>query len=169
MAWKTNIILKHQASPLPHLPSITLSSAVSEIIVQNLTTVKSRWWIDVFTVQFFQCFCIFEIFHKTCGKSIKKGWIPGLGSGAWPGDGRTDHSQHDLEGSLSAFFLETCPFFSHSNEWCDKYTECGEGNGNPLQYSCLENPMAGGAWCRLLSTGSQRVLYSIFCNGYLGK
>ena len=23
---------------------------------------------------------------------------------------------------------------------------CGEGNGNPLQYSCLENPMDGGAW-----------------------
>ena len=22
----------------------------------------------------------------------------------------------------------------------------GEGNGNPLQYSCLENPMKGGAW-----------------------
>ena len=22
----------------------------------------------------------------------------------------------------------------------------GEGNGNPLQYSCLENPRAGGAW-----------------------
>ena len=22
----------------------------------------------------------------------------------------------------------------------------GEGNGNPLQYSCLENPMNGGAW-----------------------
>ena len=21
-----------------------------------------------------------------------------------------------------------------------------EGNGNPLQYSCLENPMEGGAW-----------------------
>ena len=21
-----------------------------------------------------------------------------------------------------------------------------EGNGNPLQYSCLENPMGGGAW-----------------------
>ena len=28
----------------------------------------------------------------------------------------------------------------------------GEGNGNPLQYSCLENPMDGGAWRR-----SQRV------------
>jgi len=22
----------------------------------------------------------------------------------------------------------------------------GGGNGNPLQYSCLENPMDGGAW-----------------------
>ena len=32
------------------------------------------------------------------------------------------------------------------NEW--------EGNGNLLQYSCLENSMDGGAWCRL-SMGSQ--------------
>ena len=23
----------------------------------------------------------------------------------------------------------------------------GEGNGNPLQCSCLENPRDGGAWC----------------------
>ena len=26
------------------------------------------------------------------------------------------------------------------------YTWFGEGNGTPLQYSCLENPMDGGAW-----------------------
>ena len=25
-------------------------------------------------------------------------------------------------------------------------TGFGEGNGIPLQYSCLENPMDGGAW-----------------------
>ena len=25
-------------------------------------------------------------------------------------------------------------------------TLCGEGNGTSLQYSCLENPMDGGAW-----------------------
>ena len=25
--------------------------------------------------------------------------------------------------------------------------DLGEGNGTPLQYSCLENPMDGGAWC----------------------
>ena len=37
----------------------------------------------------------------------------------------------------------------------------GEGNGNPLQYSCLENPMDRGAWqvpwgCKE-SMGVQRV------------
>ena len=26
----------------------------------------------------------------------------------------------------------------------------GEGNGNPLQYSCLENPMNKGAWQALV-------------------
>ena len=29
----------------------------------------------------------------------------------------------------------------------------GEGNGNPLQYSCLENPMDGGAWWATLVHG----------------
>ena len=31
-------------------------------------------------------------------------------------------------------------------ETIDDYKQGGEGNGNPLQYSCLENPMGGGAW-----------------------
>jgi len=35
----------------------------------------------------------------------------------------------------------------------------GEGNGNPFQYSCLVNPMDGGA-CRLQYMGLQRVGYS---------
>ena len=30
--------------------------------------------------------------------------------------------------------------FSSSHVWI------GEGNGTPLQYSCLENPVDGGAW-----------------------
>ena len=36
------------------------------------------------------------------------------------------------------------------SDWTDpNWTDSGfsgEGNGNPLQYSCLENPMDGGAW-----------------------
>ena len=40
-----------------------------------------------------------------------------------------------LHGFLPAlFFLQ--PALSHN----------GEGNGNPLRHSCLENPMDGGAW-----------------------
>ena len=38
--------------------------------------------------------------------------------------------------------------------WLDSITDSvdmnlsklGEGNGTPLQYSCLENPMGGGVW-----------------------
>ena len=33
----------------------------------------------------------------------------------------------------------------------------GEGNGNPLQYSCLENPMDRGAW-RATVHGVARVI-----------
>ena len=31
-------------------------------------------------------------------------------------------------------------------EYLDCSKSCGEGNGTPLQYSSLENPMDGGAW-----------------------
>ena len=37
----------------------------------------------------------------------------------------------------------------------------GEGNGNPLQYSCLENPMDRGAWWAILSIRLQRVGHTI--------
>ena len=40
---------------------------------------------------------------------------------------------------LSGYFLGLCFFRFPINQ-------AGEGNGNPLQYSCLENPMDGGAW-----------------------
>ena len=39
---------------------------------------------------------------------------------------------------------------SDTTEWVDFHfsLSCvGEGNGNPLQCSCLENPREGGAWC----------------------
>ena len=30
--------------------------------------------------------------------------------------------------------------------WFLNQEDPGEGNGNPIQYSCLENPMDRGAW-----------------------
>ena len=38
---------------------------------------------------------------------------------------------------------------------------CGEGNGNPLQYSCLENPMDGGTWSAIV----HELLYLIYYMG----
>ena len=32
------------------------------------------------------------------------------------------------------------------HDWVTSLSCIGEGNGNPLQYSCLENPRDGGAW-----------------------
>ena len=39
-----------------------------------------------------------------------------------------------------------CVFFKHLWQKVVSISEHGEGNGTPLQYSCLENPMDGGAW-----------------------
>ena len=32
------------------------------------------------------------------------------------------------------------------HDWATSFSCIGEGNGNPLQYSCLENPRDRGAW-----------------------
>ena len=45
----------------------------------------------------------------------------------------------------------SCINSSLEASWCLtlQFVNCsplGEGNGTPLQYSCLENPMDGGAW-----------------------
>ena len=63
-------------------------------------------------------------------------WLLSLGSHR-VGHDRSDLAQH----SIRQHPLRRYPY---------------QGNGNPLQYSCLENPMDGGA-CRLQSMGSQRV------------
>ena len=46
----------------------------------------------------------------------------------------------------------------------------GEGNGNPLQYSCLENPMDRGAWWVTVSglAKSGTRLNNTTKNGYIG-
>ena len=45
-----------------------------------------------------------------------------------------------FSGILSVFLVEPGHIFN------ELVAHFGEGNGTPLQYSCLENPMDGGAW-----------------------
>ena len=56
------------------------------------------------------------------------GLIPGQGSSTWCGKKKKVHqsSARIINSHLSPI--------------------SGEDNGNPFQYSCLENPMDGGAW-----------------------
>ena len=35
---------------------------------------------------------------------------------------------------------------NRKSQWPNNHVHEGEGNGTPLQYSCLGNPMDGGAW-----------------------
>jgi len=62
-------------------------------------------------------------------------------------EGLVDHlvqrlRRHDLWDSLSVFFPPLI-------------VGIGEGNGNPLQCSCLENPRDGGAWWATVSGVAQ--------------
>ena len=43
-------------------------------------------------------------------------------------------------------FLLSLPLNGHWNVFFEGSSPYGEGDGTPLQYSCLENPMDGGAW-----------------------
>ena len=41
------------------------------------------------------------------------------------------------------------------HDWATSLSRIGEGNGNPLQCSCLENPRDGGAWWAAVSGVAQ--------------
>ena len=52
-----------------------------------------------------------------------------------------------VRASLLAQKLKWLPAMRETWVWSLGWEDSpGEGNGNPLQYSCLENPMYGGAW-----------------------
>jgi len=45
----------------------------------------------------------------------------------------------------------------------------GEGNDSPLHYSCLENPMARGAWWAIVRGGHRRVGHNLQLNNNNNK
>ena len=42
--------------------------------------------------------------------------------------------------------LASCPWYEVFLRYSQHFGQGGEGNGTPLQCSCLENPMDRGAW-----------------------
>ena len=74
-------------------------------------------------------------------------WVPSLGWEDSPGGGRGNPLQYSWA-SLVAQMVKNPPAVQEtwvqSLGWEDSFP--GEGNGYPLQYSCLENSMDRGAW-----------------------
>ena len=66
-----------------------------------------------------------EIKQLCGGRCLENGWRSLVGCGPW------GHEESDVTERLHFHFSLSC---------------IGEGNGNPLQCSCLENPRDGGAW-----------------------
>ena len=115
------------------------------------------------------CWCHLVSALPSCGveaaPNLGRG-SPGLGGGLWaarpPPQGR-GHSGHwqwgwrrrvGLWEQLRLLLLGPHSW-ACSHYWDDQnrflidtwfQSSCREGNGTPLQYSCLENPMDGGAW-----------------------
>ena len=71
---------------------------------------------------------------------------------------------------LQNILIGTCPGFPHSSVGKESVCNAGdlglipglgrspeEGNGNPLQYSCLENPMDRGAWKAIVHEGHKEM------------
>ena len=98
--------------------------------------VKSRTRLSDFTFNFH----FYALEKEMATHSSVLAWrIPGTGEpGGLPSLGRTES---DTTEWLQFHFSLSC---------------VGEGNGNPLQCSCLENPRDGGAWWAAVS-GSHRV------------
>ena len=56
----------------------------------------------------------------------------------------------DIQGAmlseLHIIYIHYVSMYTHTHTHTHIFIYFGEGNDNPLQYSCLGNPMARGAW-----------------------
>ena len=73
---------------------------------------------------------LFKIYHNDLPQ-----WFPKI-------------SRHKILLPSSYWYFLPVSFFISGGAYLDEHLSVffGEGNGTPLQYSCLENPMDGGAW-----------------------
>ena len=90
-------------------------------------------WLVKLILNLFSCFCLavswLFLFLKYCAM------VPHSSTLAWK------IPWTEESGGLQSMGLQRV-----GQDWVTSLSRIGEGNGNPLQYSCLENPRDGGAW-----------------------
>ena len=122
------------------LPGILIPAWVNNVLLKLLVSnyfmhIANVWYITVRTVLWSECLCSPKTHTEvlTPPPPPPKVMVSGLNH-LWmgfPGGSEVKASAHN------AGDLGLIPGSGRSP---------GEGNGNPLQYSCLENPMDRGAW-----------------------
>ena len=82
--------------------------------------------------------------NKTESPEMEKAMAPHSSTLAWKTPWTEEPGRLQSMGSLRV-----------RHDWATSLSRIGEGNGNPLQCSCLENPRDGGAWWAAVSGVAQ--------------
>ena len=146
------IVWGRQWQPTPVLlPGNPMDGGAWKAAVHGVA--KSQAWLNDFNFTFH-----FHALEKEMAthSSVLVWRIPGTeepsGLHLW---GRTESTRLkwlSSSSSIHSLWTRVCKLYAFLNirEWSGYTAICryifGEGNGNPLQYSYLENPMNGGAW-----------------------
>ena len=88
-------------------------------------------------------FSIYAVKFDTPSYSLQSPLKKELGC---PSYGTWKYGQMSVAWILPSLFPDQLLYFMWVKTMAWSHIPFGEGNGNPLQYSCLENPMDGGAW-----------------------
>ena len=132
-------------------------------------------WVQILSLQIISLFPCGSVGKESACSAGDAGSVPGLGRAPGEGNDYLLHYSC-LENSMNrgtwqAIFHGITKSWTRLSDWTEsmgftggldsKESACnagdlcsipgsgkspGEGNGNPLQYSCLENPMDRGAW-----------------------
>ena len=115
--------------------------------------------LAILCVSLLTCCLLFSIFLHA-PRSWRGKTYPGIIQAHLPSDfelGLTYAVQEIREEEEVGVFIPAAPCLSAASPspylWLQQLL--GEGNGTPLQYSCLENPMDGGAWWAAISGVAQ--------------
>ena len=97
-----------------------------------------KWWDQKTQSSFFECWFSSQFFHSPFT------FIKRLFSSSLSAISVVPPAYLRLIIFLPTILILVCA--SSSLGFSMMYSAYGEGNGTPLQHSCLENPMGGGAW-----------------------
>ena len=126
---------------LQSLLAVILEPKNIKSVTVSIFSLYATEWCDQMTwFCFFECWVLSQLFHSPLSPS-SRGYLvplPFLPLG-WCHLHIWGYCYLSLQSGFQFVFHPAWHFI-----WC--ILHIGEGNGNPLQYSCLENPMDGEAW-----------------------